>query len=62
MSNCERCGKEFEHARKIPKFVVCEAYQCGLACSGYLTEELVLCPECLGELEKFMEGRDGGDD
>lgn len=62
MPNCERCGKEFERRRDIPKFVVCETELCALYCSGYATYEMDLCPDCEIALEKFMEVRNDGDD
>lgn len=53
MANCERCDKEFEK-RGIPKFVVCETETCDLYCSGHALYEVDLCPDCMVELEKFM--------
>ena len=61
MANCERCGKEIEGRGGTPRFVVCETEPSGLCCSGYAIFEVELCSKCLEELEKFMEGQDGGD-
>ena len=57
MPNCERCGKEFGKSG-VPRFVVCETEVSALYCSGYATYEIDLCPDCIVELEKFMEVRD----
>lgn len=53
VSNCERCGKEFEK-RGVPLFVISETEPCALYCSGYATYEVDLCLECSEELKKFM--------
>lgn len=54
MTNCERCGKEFEKGG-IPRFVICETEPCDFYCSGYSACEIDLCSDCADELEKFMD-------
>ena len=59
MANCERCGKEIEKRRDIPRFRLCETEVSGICCSGYGMFEVDLCGECLEELAAWMEVRNG---
>lgn len=50
---CERCGKLFVYDDSVtPKYVISEVLPLDL---GDVREEIDMCPECLKDLERFME-------